>query len=401
MIFHRRGLLFLIGLALTGTMGVARDDTLSKRVREPMQGFVDRNEIAGAVTLIGDRDTTLSLEAVGLRDVEGNQPMKTDTLFRIASMTKPITALGVMMLVDEGKVDLDAPVATYLPEFRGQQRVTSRGAAGVTLADPARPASIRDLLTHTSGLPDAPPPGHVEPAAAADPSLAGMARRLATRPLDFEPGSRWAYSNAGVNTLGRVIEVVAGVPYEVYLRERLFGPLGMTDTTFYPTAGQMARAAVVYDRKDGKLVADPASRVAPTPATRYPNPAGGLFSTAPDLARFDAMLLHRGHEAGRRYLSESCLGAMTATQTGGLKTGFTEGMSFGLGVGVVRTPAGVTALLSPGSFGHGGAFGTQNWVDPRKGRYAVLLIQRLGLGNNDDTALRREFQQAALGVPNE
>jgi CubicO group peptidase (beta-lactamase class C family) len=393
-------LLALIGLGslvFAAAPAPAQDAPLASRVRERMQRFIDRGEIPGAVTLVGNADGVLSLEAIGRRDVEGDQPMRPDSLFRIASMTKPITAIAVMMLADEGKLKVDDPVEKHLPEFRGQMLVASRSGDEVTLKKPPRPITLRDLLTHTSGLPGAPPPGLSDLYRLRNHTLAEGVMAYSQRPLDFAPGTKWAYCNTGIDTLGRVVEVVSGSSYEAFLKDRLFGPLGMADTTFYPTPDQLARAARTYDRKDGALTPAPNTVIGPPRGAKYPVPAGGLYSTAPDLARLYQMMLNRGTLAGRRYLSESSVDEMTRVQTGDLKAGFTDGMGWGLGWGVVRTPSGVTAMLSPGTYGHGGAFGTQAWIDPHKGKFVVLLIQRAGLPNSDASDMRRDLQQAALG----
>jgi CubicO group peptidase (beta-lactamase class C family) len=374
----------------------AGDDALAAKVRERMQPFMDRKEISGVVALVGSADRVEALEPIGLRSIDGEASMRPDTLFRIASMTKPITAIAVMMLADAGKLSIDDRVEKHLPEFRGQMLVASKSGDVVTLKKPARPITLRDLLTHTSGLPG-PPPGLADLYTKRDHTLAEGVIAFSQRPLDFEPGSRWSYCNSGIDTLGRIVEVVSGTPYEAFLKERLFDPLGMTDTTFYPTPDQLTRVATTYDRKDGALKPVASSIIGPPKGAKYPIPAGGLYSTAPDLAKLYRMMLHRGALDGRRYLSESAVEAMTSIQTGDLKTGFTDGMGFGLGWGVVKSPSGVTAMLSPGTFGHGGAFGTQAWIDPAKGRFAVLLIQRVGLPNSDASDMRREFQAAALG----
>jgi CubicO group peptidase (beta-lactamase class C family) len=404
---HRRNpipLLLLLAcpplLAAVGPPAAAQDDALSSRVRDRMQGFVDHKQIAGAVALVGTAERVVCLEAVGNR-VVGGDPMHHNTLFRIASMTKPITAIGVMMLADEGKLSLDDPVERHLPEFRGQMLVASRSGDTVELKKPPRPITLRDLLTHTSGLPGSPPPGLSDLYAKRNHTLSEAVMAFSQRPLDFEPGTRWAYCNTGIDTLGRVIEVVSGQPYEEFLKTRLFGPLGMKDTTFYPNDEQLKRAAMTYDSKGGALIPVPASVIGPPKGAEYPIPAGGLYSTAPDLATLYQMMLQRGVFEGRRYLSESAVAEMTRVQTGELKTGFSDGMGFGLGWGVVREPTGVTEALSPGSYGHGGAFGTQAWIDPKKGRFVVLMIQRVGLPNSDASDMRRELQKAALGTAGE
>ncbi len=370
---------------------------ISTEIRARMQRSVDAREISGAVTLVGDAGGQLSLVAVGERDLEHHLPMEPDTIFRVASMTKPVTAVALMMLVDEGKLALDDPVEKHLPEFRDQMLAWLRQGDAEIHRRPARPITLRDLLTHTSGLPDASPPGSPERDAKPPRTLAEASEHSGHRPLSFEPGSRWSYSNAGINTLGRVVEVASGLSFEEYLKARITGPLGMSDTTFHPTPDQMKRVAVTYRREEGGLSHVVASRVAPVPGERPPSPAGGLFATAPDLARFYRMILRRGALDGRRTLSESAVANMTRLQTGELKCGFVDGMGFGLGWGFVKQPTGVTERLSPGSFGHGGAFGTQAWIDPVKGRFAILMIQRVGLANNDGTPMRRELQDAAFG----
>jgi CubicO group peptidase (beta-lactamase class C family) len=322
--------------------------------------------------------------------------MRPDTLFRIASMTKPITAIGIMMLADEGKLAVDDPVEKHLPEFRGQMMVAERSGDTITLKKPPRPITLRDLLTHTSGLPGSPPTGLSDLYARRNLTLAEVVMAYSQRPLEFAPGSKWAYCNAGIDTLGRVIEAVSGQSYESFLKQRLFDPLGMVDTTFYPTPEQLRRAAATYDSKDGSLRAVSYPLFGPPEGAKYPIPAGGLYATVPDLAKLYRMMLNRGTADGRRYLSESSVDAMTQVQTGDLKTGFTEGMGFGLGWGVVRDPSGVTARLSPGTYGHGGAFGTQAWIDPHAGRFLILMIQRVGLANGDASEIRREIQEVAF-----
>ena len=392
--------LLLLGMASFGLAAgsAPREKELPERIREGMQRFVDEKQIAGAVALVGRPDKVLAVEAVGRRDVESGAAMEPSTTFRIMSITKPITAIGVMMLVDEGKLRLDDLVETHLPEFRNQKLYAGFSGDKPRLVPSPRPITVRDLLTHTSGLPDTPPPGYTDLDNHPDFSLADAVKVIAGRPLSFPPGSKWAYSNAGMSTLGRIIEVVSGKPYDIFLQERLFGPLGMVDTTFYPTEAQMKRVATVYDLKEGTLRPVASSRVAPNREKNRPSPAGGLFSTADDLARLCQMIFLRGTVAGHRYLTEESVDAMTRLQTGDLKAGFVDGMGFGLGWGAVKVPVGVTSDLSIGAFGHGGAYGTQAWIDREKNRFVILLIQRTGLKNADDTPMRAELQRIALGL---
>jgi CubicO group peptidase (beta-lactamase class C family) len=368
------------------------DEAKLAKIRPRLQQFVDDNQIAGAVTVVGTSRGIVSLEAVGNLRLDPKEPMTGAALFRIASMTKPMTAVGIQILADEGKLSPDDPVERHLPEFRGQMLVVERTPDRMTLKKPPRPITLRDLLTHTSGLPVYPPGlGDLN-----DRTLTEAALVLSQRPLDFEPGSRWSYSNTGINTLGRVIEVVSGQPYETFMSKRIFEPLGIKDTTFRPSKEQLARVAGTYSVKDGKLVLVASSLVGPPAGSKFVSPAGGLYSTGFDVARFYRMMLNGGALDGKRILKEESVRTMTQVQTGDLKCGFVDGMAFGYGFGVVREPKGATAMLSPGSFGHGGAFATQSWADPKRDLFVILMIQRTGLPNGDASEMRQEVQQLAV-----
>jgi len=369
-----------------------------KQIGPKMQEFVDQGEIAGAVTLVGRHDGVASLEAVGYQDLDKKTPMRTDSLFRIASMTKPTTAIGIMILADEKRLSVDDPVEKHLPEFRGMRLKIGGGSTSVEYKKPSRPITLRDLLTHTSGmhggLPRAPADLYVK----RDHTLAEAVRLYANEPLEFEPGTKWSYCNVGIDTLGRIIEVVSGQSYEGFLKQRVFDPLSMPDTCFYPTEEQKSRIAVTYNRQGGKLVRSQGDIIGLPPGAKFPIPAGGLYSTASDLARAYRMMLNHGELDGKRILSAASVKEMTRVETGDLTSGFTPGLGFGFGWGVVRQPQGVTAMLSPGTFGHGGAFGTQGWIDPHKDLVLVMLIQRIGLPNGDASPMRREFQAIAVSA---
>ena len=400
-VFRLLCVLLLASAALSQvTKAAEQGDDSTCVVRNCMQQFVDQGELAGAVAVVGRHDRILSYEAVGVRNLDTRHPMTKDTLFRIASMTKPVTAIGIMMLVDEGRLSIDDEVEKHLPEFRGQMLVADRTNDSVTLKKPARKITIRDLLTHTSGLPGLHGiPGLADLYAKRDRTLAQAVMAISQRPLEFEPGSRWAYCNLGIDTLGRVIEVVSGQSYESFLQKRMFEPLGMVDTTFYPSWQQRDRTATIYDFKDGRLVAQADQRICPGENVCYPLPAGGLYSTGADLAKLYQTMLCHGAYGGRQLLTEESVQAMTSLQTGELVAGFVPGMGFGLGWGVVREPAGVTEMLSPGAFGHGGAFATQGWIDPKQDLFVILLIQRLGLQpNGDASVMRRALQEAAVAM---
>ena len=383
-------------LAANPSLGAGMDPARLKEIPARLQKFVDEDTIAGAVTLVARQGETASLETVGFADLATHKPMRADSLFWIASMTKPITATAVLMLQDQGKLSIDDPVEKHLPEFKNQWLVQEKSANSVTLVRPARPITLRDLLTHTSGLGDVPSP---RPNA----TLAELVMAYSQQPLRFPPGSKWEYSNAGINTLGRIVEMVSGQKYAEFLQKRLLGPLGMKDTTFWPNASQARRIAKSYQPStDGRGLEETdiffLKGLPLTDRTRTPYPAGGLFSTAQDMGRFYQMILNGGEWRGQRLISREATGMMTRTQTGDIKTGFVDGMSFGLGFAVVKEPRGVTSVLSAGTFGHGGAYGTQSWADPKKDLLLVLMIQRAKLPNADGSEVRRAFQEAAVAA---
>lgn len=395
-----RHLLFVVAFAVLVPMARAGEIDRAKlgEIRSRMQKFVDDGELAGAVTVVGRASGVVSFETVGVQSLESNKPMPKDALFRIASMTKPITSVGIMILVDEGKLKVEDPVEKYLPEFKGQMLVAKRDKDTIMLKKPARPITIKDLMTHTSGLQSMGAGGLANLYTKRDRTLAEATLYFSQRPLEFEPGSKWSYCNSGIDTLGRLIEVASGMSYEAFLQKRIFEPLGMLDTTFYPTAAQLERSTPIYGKKNGKLFVAPNDLIDLPPGAKHPIPAGGLYSTGADLAKLYQMMLGRGSLGKTRILSEESVKAMTSVQTGDLPTGFAPGMAFGLGWGVVRESKGVTASLSAGSFGHGGAFGTQAWIDPKKDLFVVLLIQRAGLPNADGSKMRQELQDAAAAA---
>jgi CubicO group peptidase (beta-lactamase class C family) len=322
--------------------------------------------------------------------------MRMNAMFWIASMTKPMTSMAVMMLVEEGKLSIDDPVEKHLPEFKGQMLAVEKTADHLLLKKPSRPITIKDLLTHSSGLVSKSP---LETGALDTMSLAEVVRTFALSPLQFEPGSKWSYCNPGMTTLGRIIEVVSGMAYADFMQERLFDPLEMKNTTFWPSKYQLSVLATAYKPNADKtgLEATPITYLSPDLSNRkrMPLPAGGLFSCAEDLAHLYTMLVNEGSYNGRRFLKTETLKLMTTNQLGDMKVSFADGMNMGLGFHIVQTPMGVTESLSPGSFGHGGAYGTQAWIDPVYHFAVVLLIQRAELPNSDQSEMRRMLQKYA------
>lgn len=375
----------------------ARSEEKSAALTAAMQKFIDSGELPGVVTVIGNKDGIVDVQVLGMADLEQKRPMQRTTIFRIASMTKPITALAIMQLVEEGKIKVDDPVEVYLPEFKGQMLLVSRENDVVTLKKPARPIAVKDLLTHTSGLPQY-PAGMADVYQKRNRTLNDTTIAISQAPLMFEPGTRWSYCNPGIDVLGRIVEVLSGMPFETYLAERVFQPLGMTDTTFYPTAEQLPRVASTYGRQDGKLVAAPGGVLDYAIGAKHPVPAGGLYSTADDLAKLYQCLLNKGTLNGRRILGEPALADMTSIHTGDMQAGFIDGSTWGYGFAIVKDSKGATENLSPGSYGHGGAYGTQGWIDPAKGLFTILLIQRSGLSGGDGSAMRKALHDASVNI---
>lgn len=356
-----------------------------------MDDMIARQEIAGAVTIVLDRTKTLHVESNGYADLATRRPITPDSLFWIASMTKPITGVAIMMLQDEGKLNVADPVAKYIPEFANLKTPSGKPAH----------LTITQILTHTSGLGEA-----SGPAAQAARTLTDLVPVWLGAKMQFEPGAQWKYCQSGINLAGRIVEVVSGMSFDAFLQKRLFDPLGMASTTFYPTEAQRARLAVAYARhKDSGELTPAPSRADYGSRERPPQGNGGLFSTPNDYARFCQMLLNRGTLDGKRYLTEAAWKVLSSVHTGDLPTGFFQtetfgkrGANYGWGIGtcVLRTPhEGLAAMLSPGTFGHGGAWGTQAWIDPVKNVAYLLMVQRSNFPNSDASEVRRVFQQAA------
>ncbi len=357
------------------------DPVLLARIPARMKMYIDDGRAAGFVTIVARHGHVAELEAVGYQDREAKVPMRTDTIFRIASMTKSFTAAGVLILVDEGRLALLDPVEQFLPEFKGikvnpcGESQTSQGCDPVNAS---RPVTVMDLLTHTSGL-----PGQSVPGPEPFKSLAERVSTSAHGTLLAQPGTKWIYSQIGYAALGRLIEVCSGKSYEQFLAERLFQPLGMKDTYFFLPAEKQGRLAVLYSLDaTGKLVR--ASR-SPEPTVQIPAPEGGALTTASDMARFYQMLLNKGTLNGKRILSSAAVEAMTTNQTGDLKNvEFSPGLGMGLSFGVVKDVVGTFRYQSIGSFSKGGAFRTYGWGDPAKDMFGIILYQRTNGGG--DTA---------------
>ena len=373
------------------------------RIRAALQVYLDRQQIAGAVTLVARRGRVAHLETWGVLDLETKRPMREDTLFRIASMTKPITSVAVMMLYEEGRFQLRDPISKFIPEFKDPQvavatRPDDQLAEAAFKTVPAeREITIRDLLTHTAGLPNTYNGLTIDlyrklvAERKPEDTVGDFTRKLAKLPLNFQPGAAWAYGPA-TDVLGYLVEVVSGLPLDRFFEERIFRPLGMVDTHFYPPAEKEPRWASVYApaQPSGLKLAMPGRYRGPG---RYFSGAGGLVSTVPDYYRFCQMLLNGGQRDGVRLLSPKTIELMTANHIGNAPLWPTlAGHRFGLGFRVLSNLGEAAILGSPGSYGWGGAFGTYFFIDPKEQAIGILMIQ---VRPHNHLNIRPDFQVLA------
>jgi CubicO group peptidase (beta-lactamase class C family) len=370
------------------------------RIDEVIRRHIDNRHIAGAVTLVARKGKVVHFEAQGLKDLESKQPITRDTLFRMASSTKPVTGVAVLMMVEEGKVRLNDPVSKFIPEFKGMKvAVQPYPEAEVQLVAAEREITIRDLMTHTSGLLSSglgsrrASQGSVWPGE--KDTLESLVPKLARVPLDFQPGTRWRYSGlAGIDTLGRVVEVASGQNFDEFLRRRIFEPMGMTDTFFVVPDDRKERLATVYRGTDNGLEKS-------TFTLRFPkgyySGAGGLSSCAADYFRFAQMLANRGEFGGHRLLSPRAVELMSSNHVGDMmpgQLGRPPGMGFGLTVEVLVDSVRAGSFRSNGSFGWDGAFGTHFWVDPRAQLVGVFLVQ--AQAGPVVAGIQRDFETAVM-----
>ena len=413
-------LICILGLA---TRGMAQDFPSEKpetagmsserleRISKAVQQSIDDKRLAGAVTLVARHGHVVWFKAQGMSDREAAKPMRPDSIFRICSMSKPITSTAVMMLYEEGKFLLDDPISKYLPEFK-DPKVLVKPANGPSYTIPAtHEITIRDLLRHTSGLTynwneDLGPLYEKANVAAGlmpyDGTIGDSVKRLAPLPLLFNPGERFEYS-LSLDVLGRLVEVVSGKPFDEFLRTRIFEPLGMKDTSFFPPDNKLDRLTTAYTYYDGKGL----NRFPDTPITEgtfsysadYPSKGpkklfsggAGLTSTAEDYARFCQMMLNGGKWGNTRFLSRKTVELMTHDQLG--KIG--PDQAFGLGFGVVGVKAPLEELGTAGSYNWGGFFFTAFSVDPKEELIIVFMGQLHPTGG---LTLDRQVQELAYAA---
>ena len=394
------------GFGATLTMSKPEDVGMSserlKRIHPMIQSHVDGKDFSGAVTLVARKGKVVHFEAHGLGDVDAKKPMTTGTLFRLASMTKPVTAVSILMLIEEGKLVLSDPVSKFVPEYKNPKVAVwnlpgDPAGAGLHLVQAAREITIRDLLTHTSGLAN----GFEGPAGdyvrreslPSGGSLDERVRRMGKLPLNFQPGTQWEYSpSTGFDTLGRIVEILSGMSLDQFFKTRVFEPLGMKDTFFTVPADRQAELAVPYVKNESGLARPAAAAAASAqPAAPYFSGAGGLTGSAADYLRFSQMLLNGGQVDGARLLGRKTVELMTSDAIGTLDLGnyagdqVLKGYGFGLGVRVRRSTGENGWMGSPGDFGWAGALGTYFWIDPKEQLIGIVMIQ------TRDTKLRMEY----------
>jgi CubicO group peptidase (beta-lactamase class C family) len=375
------------------------------RVTEHMQRQIDAGNFSGSVTLIARNGRVALLTTQGVMDLDAKTPMRTDAVFRIMSMTKPIVAVAILMLVEEGKLRLTDSAGQFIPALQ-TLTVTVPNTEGFSPPSPAftaaapqpgrvveaeRPITIRDLLMHTSGLMSVGASSAYPFAVGPGETLAEALPRLATIPLDFQPGTRWAYSpQYGFDVLAHIVEVVSGMPLDKFLEQRIFAPLGMKDTFFY-RAGLEARKPTLYQRIDGALRKVPD---APWMNGKYFSGGGGLSSTAEDYLRFASMLANGGELDGSRILGRRTVELMASVFAPATLPGRNAGEGFGLGVRVVSDPATRNTWLSAGSFGWSGAYNTHFFIDPQEKVIAIFMTQVAQLETRGQ--LRDDFENAVM-----
>jgi len=377
------------------------------RITEMMKRHVAAGEISGGVTLVARHGKIAHFEATGVTDIDSKKPMTKDAVFRIASMTKPVTGVAVMMMLEEGRLRITDPVSKYIPSFKDLKVAVTepRGRGAAAAADepqrvkyyrvPAeREITVRDLLTHVSGLNSGPMSADSArvPDIARKPTdaLADYIPRLGRSALEFQPGSRWSYSaQAGFDTLGRIVEITSGMPFDQFLRQRVFDPLGMKDVSFFPTESLEPRLVTAYQLDPKGKMAKNANQGSMQSKVYFMG-SGGLITTAEDYAKFAQMLDNGGELNGKRLLSPRTVAYMASVHASDKLEGRTPGEGFGLSVRVVRDAVASGSRVSDGSFGWSGAYGTHFWVDQKEDLIAVMMIQ------TPVRDMRPEFENAVM-----
>jgi CubicO group peptidase (beta-lactamase class C family) len=408
--------LFLAAIALPLTAATLPDTKpedvgLSRerlqRIHDTIQKHIDSHDISGAVTLVMRKGRIAHLEAHGSMDLDSKKPMAKESIFRIWSMSKPVTGAAILMLMEDGKLRLNDPVSQFIPQFKNAKvAVTQERTAAVAAAGGSQPApvqfypvpatreiTIQDLLTHVSGLGSGPASNAEIRKIGERPgkTLAGYIPLLGPTPLEFQPGSRWTYSPlAAFDTLGRIVEIASGLPFDQFLRQRLFDPLGMKDIFFQPSPDSLTRIPTTYHRAGEALQKTDAINKLFDPG--YFSGGGGLMATAEEYAKFGEMLLEGGKLNGKRLLSPTTVELMASVFVPDTTPGRSPGRGFGLSVQVTTDPIAAGQRVSKGTFGWDGAYGTHFWVDPKEKIVGIMMIQT----DNPNRQLDRDFESAVM-----
>ena len=365
-----------------------------QRISELVQENITAGNISGAVTLVARHGKIAHLEAAGVMDLESGRPMETDTYFRLASMSKPVGGLAIMMLVEEGKVRINDSVSKYLPSFADQVVGIARSDNpddGFYTVPAEREVTIKDLLTHTSGVMSGRLSGSVARELSVRRHEDGLAwvDELGGAPLDFQPGSRWSYSAlAGFDVLSRIVEIASGQNFNDFLRSRVFDPLEMENTFFWPNSDQRQNLVSSYSLGDEGLQPrnNPDSMSSPV----YYSAAGGLMSSVESYAQFAMLLAGDGELNGTRLLGTRTMEVMRSEWIPDSLPGRNDGEGYGLSVRVVTDPIAMGSLLNEGTFGWSGAYGTHLFVDPVEDIVALMFIQ------TPIRSMRPEFERAVM-----
>jgi CubicO group peptidase (beta-lactamase class C family) len=372
----------LLAVFISSARAAENEPPASAEVTAAMRPYLESYKLAGVIAIVADKTGRVHYRnLLGYADVEAKKPMSEDNVFWVASMSKMFVGASIMMLVDEGKVSLDDPVTQFIPQLDKWMVVMEKDEGHVLLKPPVRPVTLRHLLSHTSGLAGS---SELQKVTGSDSTpLKARALSSVTGPLQWQPGEKYQYGNQGMNIAARVVEVVTGMPYEEFLQKRFFDPLGMAETTFWPSEAQVARLAGAYGpnkEKNGYVRGGLGFLTKPLSdrAHRYPEAAGGLFSTTHDVLRYGLMLANDGELDGKRYLSHAAMEELRKEQTGVTKVNYSLGYH-----------------LRNGMFGHDGAYGTDLSVNPKTGMVAVFMVQCSG---GDQWAARDLFLKTATTI---
>jgi CubicO group peptidase (beta-lactamase class C family) len=399
----------VVGSVAAADLGNARPESVGmssqrlNRLTTEMKALVDRGEVPGVVTMVARKGKVVHLAAAGKRELEGGTPMQKDSLFRIYSMTKPITGVAMMILFEQGKWQLNDPVSKHIPEFADLKVAKVDPANGsVTTVATDHPMTMRELMSHSGGLSygffggTAVDKQYVEQNVFDQTKpMQAMIEKLGKVPLLFQPGERWHYS-LSVDVQGYLVEKLSGQPFPEFLQQQLFGPLQMTDTSFYVPADKMNRLAEFYFRgKDGKTVKHPNVADYSKPPV-LPSGGGGLVSTASDYMRFCQMLLNGGVLDGQRILSPLSVKLMRTNMLPEAARTMGPGTGFGLDFAVVEDPAAAGGYVGEGTYFWGGYAGTWFWIDPVHELIVIGMIQQRGDEMPDLRALSRSLTYQAI-----